>query len=1024
MNRQERDKQLKFLLDEYVNDRKQSMTERETKYTRNRFTSLELECRFGTVGRKIQRSDYRQLVERLKSIGWNIQQDQYYMRVTPEFIDQRGTQKMSNIRVELEGIHEIQKYCKSNTLAMEKVQFVQKQAVREQDKSLIVNYPDFGFRVALSTERTLSKQSRAVQSMVQNWNDKKKIFRLIQRITMTHPQSSLQIDLSIVRTSSFKGRYMVSTYTVQESNVMTNPESIELECEVNMDLFSKHLSDGSTVVVLADNGGASTVLYHDIKRTIKHCLSAIQDTNYPISVDEQTRILKAYRKLMVDKPEDVIRNKHFCGPSSISLEQKHIVPLEEGQETPNIRMSYTVTDKADGQRKLMYIDGDGKVYLIDTNMRVQFTGTKTENPKLAYTLLDGEYVPHNKKGEFINLYASFDVYFIQKKDLRKYAFLPTSNAKTKYRHPLMSSVVKNLQLVSVNEKSSPLRVQTKTFYSSVQGTNQIFQKCDTILQAVENGQYEYETDGLIFTPMDTGVGMDTVGEDPINTKRTWLRSFKWKPPEYNTVDFLVTFNKENEKDVMGTVFEEGELHKYKKTTLRVGFDENVHGYRDPCKRIVENDFPKRKSTRAEQGSEYKAVAFVPSNPYDPMTSQCNLMLTTQGTETILKTHEGDVIEDNTIVEFSYDKEKPMGWRWVPLRVRYDKTAELRRGGKNYGNAYHVAESVWRSIHYPVTTEMIRTGRDIPSIPTMDKTVFDQFTRYVREKLMSFVNEGQTVYVMDIGNAEDMPFFVKKKLSFVFGTDIHRERLFNRLDGACARYLDLYKEHRSLPSALFAQADVGRPWDSAFYSDKGTQMAQAIFGKGSKDRQFLGDGIYKLYGIVENGFDLVFHNQVDRFFKDQETLTTFIQTASKVCKVDGYFAGSMLDGESVFETLENVAENESTGKSWRLVKKYDKDSFEDEMDSLGLEIHIEHENQIRKTYLANIYSLIRAMEANGFVLLSKSLSKEMLGTSPSGMYKRLFKQYKKEIEKEPTLGADKEYALLHRFFVFQRKQMST
>lgn len=1012
MNRQERDEQLKFLLNEYVNDRKQSMTERETKYTRNRFTSLELECRFGTVGRKIQRSDYRQLVERLKSIGWTIQQDQYYMRVTPEFIDQRGTQKLSNIRVELEGIHEIQKYCKSNSLTMEKVQFVQKQAVREQDKPLIVNYPDFGFRVALSTERTLSKQSRAVQTMVQNWNDKKKVYRLIQRITMTHPQSSLQVDLSIVRTSSFKGKYMVSTYTVQESNVMTNPETIELECEVDFDLFSKHLSDGNTV------------LYQDMKRTIKHCLSAIQDTNYPISIDEQTRILKAYRKLMVDKPEDVIRNKHFCGPSSISLEQKHIVPLEEDQETPNIRMSYTVTDKADGQRKLMYIDGDGKVYLIDTNMRVQFTGTKTENPKLAYTLLDGEYVPHNKKGEFINLYASFDVYFIQKKDLRKYAFLPTTKEKTKYRHPLMTTVVKNLTLVSVNAKSSPMRVQPKTFYSAVQGTNQIFQKCNTILQAIENGQYEYETDGLIFTPMNTGVGMDSVGEQPINTKRTWLRSFKWKPPEYNTVDFLVTFNKENEKDVVGTVFEDGELHQYKKTTLRVGFDENVHGYRDPCKRILENDFPKRKSTRAEQGSEYKAVAFVPSNPYDPMTSQCNLMLTKQGTETIISTHEGDLIEDNTIVEFSYDKEKPAGWRWIPLRVRYDKTAELRRGGKNYGNAYHVAESVWRSIHYPVTEDMIRTGQGIPLIPTPDQTVFDQFRRYVREKLMSFVNEGQTVYAMDIGNAEDMPFFVKKKLSFVFGTDIHRERLFNRLDGACARYLNLHKEHRSLPSALFAQADLGRSWDSAFYSDKGKQMAQSIFGKGSKDRQLLGDGIYKLYGIVEDGFDCIIHNQVDRFFQDDTVLHTFIETASTLCKVGGYFVGSMLDGESVFEKLENLKENESTGKQWRLIKKYDKDAFEDEIDSLGLEIHIEHENLIRKTYLANIHYFIRAMETNGFMLISKPLSKEMLGTSPSGMYKRMFKQYKNETEQEPKLGADKEYALLHRFFVFQRKQLTT
>ena len=28
----------------------------------------------------------------------------------------------------------------------------------------------------------------------------------------------------------------------------------------------------------------------------------------------------------------------------------------------------------------------------------------------------------------------------------------------------------------------------------------------------------------------------------------------------------------------------------------------------------------------------------------------------------------------------------------PLRIRYDKTAEYRLGYKNYGNAYHVAQS--------------------------------------------------------------------------------------------------------------------------------------------------------------------------------------------------------------------------------------------------------------------------------------------------------------------------------------------
>ena len=38
--------------------------------------------------------------------------------------------------------------------------------------------------------------------------------------------------------------------------------------------------------------------------------------------------------------------------------------------------------------------------------------------------------------------------------------------------------------------------------------------------------------------------------------------------------------------------------------------------------------------------------------------------------------EGEVIEDNMIVEFKYDVDDNYMWRWKPLRVRYDKTAQL------------------------------------------------------------------------------------------------------------------------------------------------------------------------------------------------------------------------------------------------------------------------------------------------------------------------------------------------------------
>ena len=66
---------------------------------------------------------------------------------------------------------------------------------------------------------------------------------------------------------------------------------------------------------------------------------------------------------------------------------------------------------------------------------------------------------------------------------------------------------------------------------------------------------------------------------------------------------------------------------------------------------------------------------------------------------MLTENREEVFEDNTIVEFRYDstqrKNIGVGYLYVFVMI---KPAEYRKGLKNYGNAFHVAESVWHSIH--------------------------------------------------------------------------------------------------------------------------------------------------------------------------------------------------------------------------------------------------------------------------------------------------------------------------------------
>ena len=83
-------------------------------------------------------------------------------------------------------------------------------------------------------------------------------------------------------------------------------------------------------------------------------------------------------------------------------------------------------------------------------------------------------------------------------------------------------------------------------------------------------------------------------------KKTWIWALKWKPPEYNTIDFLVTTKKmSNGSDFIGNIFENGEnlshaeqLTQYKSLILRVGFDESRHGFLNPFEDIINETIDK------------------------------------------------------------------------------------------------------------------------------------------------------------------------------------------------------------------------------------------------------------------------------------------------------------------------------------------------------------------------------------------------------------------------------------------------
>lgn len=1074
----------------------------------------ELEVRFGTKGIKyLTKNDYDNVIKKLKSLNFQTldSNGEYRLTIQNEFLDKNTGKFMMdrNTRTEIYGLSAIQHYCKTNNINEimknnpNSVKFTKKELVLDAKKNKVfpVNFDDFNFRVSYQIE---NKAPKARNFILQNWAKTKKTFRYLNRVSFYHEEYPVLFDLSIVKQSEKDKKY----YTLEDADLFKKQEIYEIELEID----NKRIGPGTKF-----NNPVS--ILNALRICIKIVLSGLQGTNFPISYPEQKEILSFYLKLLHKNnynPEKPVYPNQFIGPSSFTLQMENIEDINENSNIPNIRKDFTVTDKADGERHLLFIsptnnhdnhnnskeETEGKIYLINTNMNVIFTGAKTVNKDLFNSLLDGELIYHDKQGNFINLYAAFDIYYLKGQDIRPFPFISQGMEKQKTeksRYLLLKKTIQYLQPVGISslsnfkksdesgklenkkegnafqkikESISPILIKNKNFYPENIETDTIFNGCNTIMDKIRNGLFVYNTDGLIFTPAYLGVGSDKIGEAGPLSKITWNYSFKWKPPQYNTIDFLVnTVKSASGEDVIKPIFEEGnnlslgtQFTQYKTIQLMCTYSEKKHGtiYLNPCQDLIEDKLPEFKTINFEEKhtNDVQPMQFYPINPYDPTAGITNILLKKDDNNTFqMFSEENEVFEDFTIVEFSYDFNKEKGWRWVPLRVRHDKTGELRQGIKNYGNAYHVANSNWKSIHHPITDEMITTGLQIPEM-NVEADIYYNSSRsgnYSTQSMKDFHNlfvkkwliknvskKGDTLIDFACGKAGDLPKWIHANLSFVFGIDISKDNLENRLDGACVRYLESRKKNKNMPSALFVNGNSAFNIKSGagLLNDKAIQITKAIFGLGvEKSEEKLGKGVYKNIGVAKDGFNISsIQFAIHYFFENPDTLLGFLKNISECTKIGGYFIGTVYDGKTVFQLLkkkqpgESIQIVENGKKIWEIKKGYDSSFLEDNSSSIGYRIDVFQEsiNQMIPEYLVNFDYFIRIMEDYGFLLLDREEAKELNIPEGSGLFNELFLQMQEQIKRNEKKAKDygsavnmnafeKKISFLNRYFIFKKKR---
>ena len=981
---------------------------------RDKNTSIEFEIRFGLKD-PINKMDFERVYNNLLSHGFIKVSEEYHLKII--------TDNTNRIRSEINNLTNVREFCKTNIMPEDTDHIIKENIMPPSDNT------DFNFRISIQKEYKYVNTDPDIIALYKSWGGIEKSYRYMTRIKLQHPEKRcLCVDLSIVKSSKNAQGALLKEGDFGVSQIFNENDTYEIEVEIND--FPYLLEQPK----LISKKIAKNLL--DMKDAIKYISAGFQGSNFPISLTEKISMLQEYNTIIGKKPTDIIDTSSFIGPSSFTLQKTNLIQHTSSMNTPCILNGFCVTDKADGDRKLLFISLKGRVYFITMGMNVQYTGATCMDTRLHGTIVDGEHILYDKHKSYINLYAAFDLYFINKKDVRKRAFISESKDD---RYVLLeelmlllhSSHVKNtFKFESDIEQPSFI---VKKFYPATP-TDTIQDCCAKLFKSIQSHTYPYETDGIIFTSTTLGVAMDP-GEDKVkNYKYSWKYSLKWKPPEFNTIDFLIRIKRIGKQEDIEYINKGNEINSYKILNLFVGYNEKKDGLINPQKLMFDG------VTSHTGESSFSPVLFSPSSPIDQLAHICYVPLKNDSSgEMKIFTENNEPIDTDIVIEFRYDvDEEDRRMAWKPLRIRYDKTDDFRKK-KGYGNAYHVANNNWHTIHNPVTQEMLTDNKvvileedddDVYYNQDESKSKTQQLKTFhnicVKKLLIDSVCKRNTILIdFAVGRGGDLNKWIKNKVKFVLGIDISKDNIHNPKSGVCSRYIGLKKKGGEIIDALFIHGDTSKlilNGDFAQDDDKEDErnsmfVIEQVMGNGTKTTAH-DKYVTKLYGVASNLFDVgSIQFAVHYMFKDINTIHNFLKNCSDMIKVDGYLIGTCYDGESVFKELAPHDEAREIyideKKVWAITKKYDAgDPFTKE-DCLGYTISVYQEsiNKEIDEYLVHFPYFIEMMGQYGFIPHSPNSE-----INPIDTFESIYKRGTSVCTMTPE---EQHISFLNKYFMFKK-----
>ena len=971
----------------------------------------ELEATFGVDG-KVDVTTFLTVAKRLRAKGYrSIAQEDRMTITTPD-----------HVRFSLQGLGTIQEYCKDDVLAGKNfITLIKDRTVPDANVDLV----DYDVRVKVRREIGLANDDAKVRDLFANWKQQKKAFRVIRR--WTFEGEGLILDLSIVRsTARDTNRSYRWMRLFRDQDVMGSPPEYEIEVEL------AHV-EGDTV----DSA---------LKRLVKgvgEILRGIQKHTFLMRKSVRDKVLRGYK--------DLAGTDRFRGVAPVTMEMPNFLK-DHDDGVPNIRNGYNVTDKADGLRVMAFCDTKGELFMIDMTLNVYKTGLT--NAACRQSLLDAEWITQTKDGRAVSQLLFFDIYIdVDKKDVTGLPFYSREQAaETRYNNMKRWITTWNEKTVVAAgiTAATKLQVILKNFFFAEEGDSAIFMAASQAL----NIKGIYNTDGLIFTP----------NARPIPKAAAFLEQFKWKPAHDNTIDFLVKFenytDSKEERVTVGVKPDTGETLTYKTLRLLVGSSTDAM-FENPREAVLEGMKPRPTSRK---GAAYRPVPFNPADYADTMASVCYLQMEIDpdtGENYVLTGKSKEPIQDKNIVEMAYDPSQPPGWRWQPLRVRMDKTERMQRGilGRTL-NSSQTAESVWNSIHDPITESMIRSGSETMGEAESDaldaekeasaaarrkyfertateadlrvvKGMRDFHNKMIKERVLygaAFKQKGKTVLDLAVGKGADLQRWRRGGVSFVLGCDNAGDNITNAENGAYRRYLETVSKAPpgSVPPMIFAIADSSKRLidGTAGETEQEKDILRSVMGRmkpsGPVPPFVEREGVAKLK-MGADCVSLMF--AIHYFFDKKETFDGLLENIADGLKLGGLFIGCCFDGEKVFDLLRTVKTGgRRTGMYkekllWSIAKQYDAEAIPEGDAAFGMGIDVEFISigTSHREYLVPFGLLQAKMADIGCELLDEKECAELGLKTSTGLFGGSHDKDRYKMNE-----AVQQFSYLNRWFIFKRK----